>query len=603
MSPRGAISTPCAQRALPCRLRGLASRHWHIVAGWPAVLIFLVVLIRRLRRFVLLSRLPCLKVEKLTHSSLSAAAREHWPDGLVRLPGNHGVLVTSPALTRQLLERGDGAVHREVQQYVRYGGFLPGALVLLPQGSVEHRVLRSALLPLFTPMATRRNHATLLACTERLVARLAEFAAKRGERAAVPLYRFVQEYTLDVTCRAFLGGTMADADARRLIALFEEWLESPPPQKMAGAGAWGARGARHVRKAVGRLLGRPTDEEDHQRLLGVYEGILTRVCARMAVTEADLAAGQQDGAPAASGAGTDAPAASCAGTDAPSTRRPPSPRTVLGALRPLGAVCGLEMRQQAAGLLFAGLNSSKELHSMLALMAHHPQLQEEAHAELEAVLGVGDEGRAPTYEELSDAAASSRHGRTGQSVRGAEGDASAADPLPPAAASLEYCSRLVFEALRLSPGIEHLRLHTTRTVTVDSGDTEQLATGSGDGTGRNGRAGGRRIVLPEATRLVISPASLHHHPSHWPQPCDTPRPELFTPAAQAARSPGCFLPFSAGPKGCPAAGFALHEARMLLAMVLQRFQLSAADGGRVRVALRSSVSGEATQACERPPPA
>ena len=49
---------------------------------------------------------------------------------------------------------------------------------------------------------------------------------------------------------------------------------------------------------------------------------------------------------------------------------------------------------------------------------------------------------------------------------------------------------------------------------------------------------------------------------------------FFTPAARKLRRPGCFLPFSAGPKGCPAAGFALHEMRLLLVRVLQRFELA-----------------------------
>lgn len=34
-----------------------------------------------------------------------------------------------------------------------------------------------------------------------------------------------------------------------------------------------------------------------------------------------------------------------------------------------------EARAQTAGLLFAGLNSAKELHSMLTLLARHPSLQ------------------------------------------------------------------------------------------------------------------------------------------------------------------------------------------------------------------------------------
>jgi cytochrome P450 len=41
------------------------------------------------------------------------------------------------------------------------------------------------------------------------------------------------------------------------------------------------------------------------------------------------------------------------------------------------------------------------------------------------------------------------------------------------------------------------------------------------------------------------------------------------------------LPFSTGAKGCPASGFALHEMRVLLVMLLQRFELAGAPGGGV----------------------
>ena len=52
---------------------------------------------------------------------------------------------------------------------------------------------------------------------------------------------------------------------------------------------------------------------------------------------------------------------------------------------------------------------------------------------------------------------------------------------------------------------------------------------------------------------------------------DAPRPQLWEDAARAARPVGCYLPFSAGPKGCPASGFAIHEARRPLVDHLKYF--------------------------------
>ena len=136
----------------------------------------------------------------------------------------------------------------------------------------------------------------------------------------------------------------------------------------------------------------------------------------------------------------------------------------------------------------------------------------------------------------------------------------------------QLCAQIVSESLRLSPGIEHLRLVTTRTVRV----------GASVGASAGASARGGRL-LPAGTTLVVSPSSLHRHPRYWPPPCDgaPPRPEFFTRAAQAARPTGCYLPFSAGAKGCPAARFATHEMRLLLVRVLQRFELRLDSAGAV----------------------
>ena len=133
-------------------------------------------------RAVLLSRLPRVNEAKLTHSVLSDVADRPWPLGLVRLPGKHGCLVTDPALARRLLECNDGSVVREVAAYSRYEAFLGGALVVLPQATILHRSLRSALLRLFN---ARLAHATLLNCTERLMERLDESVTKELRRGAI----------------------------------------------------------------------------------------------------------------------------------------------------------------------------------------------------------------------------------------------------------------------------------------------------------------------------------------------------------------------------------------------------------------------------------
>jgi cytochrome P450 len=419
-----------------------------------------------------------------------------------------------------------------VLAYARYDGFLGGALVLLEQSRAEHRQLRAALLPLFSTSATRRAHTTLLACTERLVSQLTAKAEAGGSAAPVPLYRLVQRFVLDVTTCCFLGqGWLrssrdhAEADARRLIALLEEWLDSPPSAAPSAAAA-----------AAAAAEAPPPD-----KLHRMYTTILDRLCdqqadaegARSELTAAHAAVAAEEGSALAR-----APAAAAAETATAAPVAPVEPLpTVLGALTRAGVASDRpSVRAQTAGLLFAGLNSAKELSALLSLLAANPAIQRTARAEVDSVL----RGCPPAFDDL-----------TGEAPR------------------LEYCARVVNEALRLAPGIEHLRLTTTRTMRVAAAGVD-----------------GSTLLLPRGTRLVISLSALHRHPRHWPVQQhqtsgeeDTPQPELFSPEAQASRPPGCFLPFSAGAKGCPASLFSLHEMRMLLAVVLQRFELTEAAGG------------------------
>lgn len=199
----------------------------------PAVLLLLlglavVAAFRRLHEWLLLARLPQLQSAKLTRSSLIEAA---MLGELVRLP-KHGasskarsVLVTSPTLAKALLSKGH--VRRDVTAYKRYAAFLGRSLVLLPQGCADHSRARALLMPLFSPAATRRAHAQLVECVEHLVAKLGATAARVF--GPVPLYRQLQLFTLEATAAAFLAQRIEDADAKRLIALFEEWLDTPPP--------------------------------------------------------------------------------------------------------------------------------------------------------------------------------------------------------------------------------------------------------------------------------------------------------------------------------------------------------------------------------------
>ena len=72
-------------------------------------------------------------------------------------------------------------------------------------------------------------------------------------------------------------------------------------------------------------------------------------------------------------------------------------------------------------------------------------------------------------------------------------------------------------------------------------------------------------VVPARSKLLISPWVLHRHPAIWE------RPEAFDPDRFTSGEPRAFLPFGAGPWGCVGAQFGLVEARLALAMIVQRF--------------------------------
>jgi cytochrome P450 len=65
---------------------------------------------------------------------------------------------------------------------------------------------------------------------------------------------------------------------------------------------------------------------------------------------------------------------------------------------------------------------------------------------------------------------------------------------------------------------------------------------------------------------------LHHNPAVWEKP-EIFSPERFLPDPTTARSQFAWIPFSAGPRKCIGDEFAMMEAILTVARVLQRYQL------------------------------
>lgn len=77
--------------------------------------------------------------------------------------------------------------------------------------------------------------------------------------------------------------------------------------------------------------------------------------------------------------------------------------------------------------------------------------------------------------------------------------------------------------------------------------------------------------IPKNSSVIISPYALHRHPEFWADP------DRFDPDRFLTKDLPAYLPFGAGPRSCIGDEFAIWEARVILAMVLQRFDVEAID--------------------------
>ncbi|SFA74557.1 Cytochrome P450 [Poseidonocella pacifica] len=78
--------------------------------------------------------------------------------------------------------------------------------------------------------------------------------------------------------------------------------------------------------------------------------------------------------------------------------------------------------------------------------------------------------------------------------------------------------------------------------------------------------------FPRGTQVVVSPWHLHRHERHWHDP------DGFDPSRWRREMPRqAFVPFSAGPRACPGAGFAMAEGVLLLSRLLREFTFAPAE--------------------------
>jgi cytochrome P450 len=83
------------------------------------------------------------------------------------------------------------------------------------------------------------------------------------------------------------------------------------------------------------------------------------------------------------------------------------------------------------------------------------------------------------------------------------------------------------------------------------------------------------LALPGGALIMIAPWVLHRHHAYWMDP-ETFNPARFMPGAPPPPR-FAFMPFGAGPRICVGAQFAMAEAVLVLASLIQRFHISLDD--------------------------
>ncbi len=171
------------------------------------------------------------------------------------------------------------------------------------------------------------------------------------------------------------------------------------------------------------------------------------------------------------------------------------------------------IRDQLFTMLIAGHDTSTALLAWAVyLLGQHPDLAGRAQAEVDAVLG----SNIPTLETISQ---------------------------------LNYLEQVINETMRLYPPL-HLG---NRLAAVDLEF--------------------QGYHIPAGSRIMYSPFLSHRQPKYWPNPTRFD-PDRFASEQAKHRAPYTFVPFGGGPRICLGAAFAQVEAKVILARLLQQFNLT-----------------------------
>jgi cytochrome P450 len=83
--------------------------------------------------------------------------------------------------------------------------------------------------------------------------------------------------------------------------------------------------------------------------------------------------------------------------------------------------------------------------------------------------------------------------------------------------------------------------------------------------------------IPSDAFIILSPYLTHRDPGVWEDPVRFD-PERFNPERDIKRHRFAYYPFGGGPRKCIGQDFALMEAQLVLAMMVQRYEIKLLPG-------------------------
>ncbi|MEU7422934.1 cytochrome P450 [Streptomyces sp. NPDC040750] len=203
------------------------------------------------------------------------------------------------------------------------------------------------------------------------------------------------------------------------------------------------------------------------------------------------------------------------------------------------------VRKQVITFLVAGHETtSGALSFALYYLARHPEIAARARAEVDRVWGTAPR---PGYDQV---------------------------------AKLRHVRRVLDESLRLWP--------TAPAFAREARHDTVLA--------------GEHPMRRGAWALVLTPM-LHRDPDVWGEDAERFDPDRFDPAAIRSRPPHTFKPFGTGVRACIGRQFALHEATLVLGLLLRRYDLRPDPGYRLTVTERLTLMPDGLRLHLNPRPA